>query len=153
MDLIATRKQCNKYGIFGELAQDQAGVPYKSRFFCYIAEHSYQGRSKVPPGVYRCVRGTHSLAHHPEPFEAFEIMGVPNHTGILFHIGNQPQIDSSGCFLLGGDLMIGEQDPEELTTFGVDWSKDIHGLYLSKWAFKQLMSIQDGLDEFKLTLK
>lgn len=69
--------------------------------------------TKVPKGVYLCVRGTHRLASSPKSFETFQVMNVPGHTGILFHTGNVFR-DSEGCILLGlekgmtegGDLMI-----------------------------------------------
>lgn len=63
-------------------------------------EHSYNGRPKLPPGAYRCERGIHSLHSNPTPFETFEILNVPNCTGILFHVGNWND-DSNGCVLLG----------------------------------------------------
>jgi hypothetical protein len=35
-----------------------------------------------------------------QDFETFEILGVPGHTGILFHWGNWNK-DSDGCLCLG----------------------------------------------------
>jgi hypothetical protein len=65
----------------------------------HTLEHSYGLTPKLPAGSYVCKRGTHRLSCG-KPFETFEVMGVPGHTGILFHAGNLER-DSSGCILLG----------------------------------------------------
>ena len=99
MDLILKRTLFNKDGILGELISDN-GI-----FECATLEHAYPINShgfepKLPTGLYTCVRGMHRLSHMPHPFETFEIMNVPGHTGILFHPGNFNN-DSEGCVLLG----------------------------------------------------
>lgn len=129
MDLILTRKQKNKRGIFGLLSHlNHLCVPFVT------LEHAYPDNkgsyiSKIPDGMYRCVKGSHSL-HQGPPFTTFEITGVKGHAGILFHVGNTNE-DSEGCVLLG-ELQVGSS------------------IHKSKDAFSRFMSIQDDLDTFSL---
>jgi hypothetical protein len=74
-----------------------------------VGEHSYRDANgnyapKIPDGVYLCVRGMHRLQGMDEDFETFEITGVIDHTNLLFHPGNYPQIDSEGCILIGSEI-------------------------------------------------
>ena len=100
-------------------------------------EHSYDGKPKLPAGTYQCVRGKHTLAGRPEPFETFEVMGVPGHTGILFHPGNW-QGDSNGCILVGR------------TVSGSD-----HGCMVtnSRATFYRFMLDLDGMESFMLVVE
>lgn len=118
------RNQKLPSGIFSSLIRDDGST------VCVTAEHSYEGVPKLLPGRYTCVRGTHRL-HNDIPFETFEIVGVPGHTGILFHIGNFPQIDSDGCVLVGKSIA-----GETITS--------------SREAFKNFMTLMDGINEFPL---
>ena len=88
------RTHFNADGILGALYDDEG---YQ---VAATLEHSYDGRPKLPAGTYRCQRGQHVLHSSPEAFETFEVMGVPDHSGILFHVGNR-NADSQGCVLLG----------------------------------------------------
>lgn len=128
MNLILTRTDYLPEGIFGTLEDDQA------LFFMYTLEHSYLDgevyNPKIPKGTYTCVRGKHQLEHMTEPFETFEITGVPNHDHILFHVGNYNK-DSQGCVLLGLDLSGDEV---------ID----------SRKAFEIFMECQRGVNEFTL---
>lgn len=129
MNLILTRMNIGSEGAFGVL-ESEAGTRV-----CYTLEHAYAmdgWRPKVPVGTYACVRGMHQLSGHLEPFETFEITGVPGHTGILFHCGNV-EGDSSGCVLLG------------------DLEKGV-ALINSRKAFSEFMAIQSGLDSFTLVV-
>lgn len=92
MKLIRNRFQAD--GITGRLL-DEAGDQ-----IAVTMEHSYDCKPKLPAGTYTCKRGMHTLHSHPKPFETFEILGVPGHTGILFHWGNWNG-DSDGCVILG----------------------------------------------------
>ncbi len=67
-------------------------------YFCHTLEHSYGIKPKVPTGNYTCVRGLHFL--HSGPIETFELLGVPGHSGILIHPGND-ESSSAGCILVG----------------------------------------------------
>jgi hypothetical protein len=51
------------------------------------------------PVVYQCVRGLHRL-EGGEPFETFEVIGVPGRSGILFHRGNIVR-ETRGCIIVG----------------------------------------------------
>ena len=88
-----TRSEFNADGIIGTLTNEQGDQ------LAVTLEHAFDGRPKLPAGHYHCQRGMHRL-EHGEKFETFEVMGVPGHTGILFHIGNWNK-DSDGCILLG----------------------------------------------------
>jgi hypothetical protein len=145
MDLVLRRKTKSGIGIFGEL------LTLDGKLIAHTLEHAYHlmtttsvdqetktvsatssWEAKVPDGVFRCVRGMHQL-HHGKPFETFMVTGVPNHSGILFHIGNYNR-DSEGCILVG------------LTSIpdGIGNSGD---------AFKALMELQRGRADFFLTVE
>ena len=87
-------------------------------------------------GEFNCVRGIHQLSGAAQPFETFEITGVPGHTGLLFHPGNT-EMDSSGCVLLG--MAFGE-----LT--------GVPAVLNSKIACDQFMNLQAGKDSCLLTV-
>lgn len=113
------------FGIFGELHAEDGS------FIGVTLEHSYNLKPKLPPGLYKCVRGVHRL--HSASIETFEITGVPGHTGILFHCGNS-QNDSAGCVLLGdriGTMCILDSRP----------------------TFNRFMDLQAGINEFNLTVE
>jgi len=103
-----TRNEIGANGCFGILTDNSGNQ------IAVTTEHSYLQPDgsyvpKTPAGTYTCIKGKHTLEHHPVPFDAFEITNVPNHTQILLHIGNYPQVDSNGCVLLGekrvGDMI------------------------------------------------
>ncbi len=120
-------------GIFGNLYDEQ------NRQLWATLEHSYDSghgngsyTNKIPPGVYKCVRGQHRLHSMTHTFETFEVTNVPGHTNILIHSGNKND-DSSGCVLLG--------------------TKRVNGTVVSsKLAFQSFMELQHGIDQFTLTV-
>lgn len=122
------RGELSKDGIFSLLSQDDGS----ELFLCL--EHAYQDGNvyvpKLPNGTYVCVRGLHTLEHHPEPFETFEITRVPGHSDILFHIGNS-NADSAGCVLLG-------------------LARNFVSILNSKDAFAKFMNLMVGIDSFTL---
>lgn len=138
MNLRLTRLAYTSTGIYSELE------PYDESFTLYVAEHAYAINPpvdyhsyylpKVPVGTWKCVRGIHRLAHMEGPFTTFEIL-IPDHTNILFHVGNSPQIDSDGCLLLGlereGNKMV------------------LH----SRLAMEKFMEKQNGCNEFSLEVE
>lgn len=130
MDLKLVRISESNDGVFSDL-KDLTG-----KTLWLTAEHAYDGKAKLINGVYKCVRGIHKL-HNNVPFEAFEITGVEGHTGILFHVGNWPQIDSNGCVLLGEGQAPSSKGPM---------------VTASKQAFAEFMAKQAGLDSFTLTV-
>lgn len=99
-DWLLRTTDCRLDGIFSEL--------YKAKdIFMVTLEHAYPNQAswapKIPRGAtYTCRRGLHSLDHYNQgmPFETFEILGIPGHTGLLFHPGNWNK-DSNGCVLTG----------------------------------------------------
>lgn len=134
MNLTLTRIAVDAHGVFSECTDENG-----SRVFV-TAEHAYLQDDgsylpKIPDGEYQCVLGVHQLSSGP-PFDTWEVTGVPEHVGILFHKGNLPQSDSMGCVLVGesfGDLN------------GVD------AILNSSQAFQSLLILQ-GHNNFKLTV-
>ena len=134
MDLVLTRTEFKSYGVFGELRTVDGDL------VAYTLEHSYaygddpdSWRAKIPAGQFVCRRGFHRLAGMLDNFETFEITEVPGHSDILFHSGNVNG-DSAGCVLVGSEL--GHQE-----------------ILQSRAAFMKLMSLQDSVDTFILTVK
>ena len=134
MNLVLSRPK-DKFkdeGVFGQI-EDERG-----NHLFYTLEHSYvENMPKLDEGVYTCKRGMHRLASSEKPFETFQIMNVPGHTGILFHVGNYER-DSSGCVLIG--LGIGKQKN----------GKDM--LTYSRQAFQKFMDMLSEFDEFTLVV-
>ena len=136
MDMALTRTEYRADGILSRLT-DMAGT-----LIAVTLEHSYtdgQGGyyPKVLPGNYICERGIHQLLNEPNSFETFQLMDVPNHTGILFHVGNYND-DSEGCILLGESI-------------GSTTSNQIM-IMSSHLAFAKFMSLQGGAESFYLTV-
>ena len=127
MDLLLVRDKGCASGIFGKIYAVDDG------HFCVTLEHSYDGLAKIPSGVYTCKRGCHTLPGRSAGFITFEVMGVIGHAGILFHWGNYNR-DSSGC------ILIGEDHVDDMITN-------------SRKTFRKLMLAQEGIDEFKLTVR
>ena len=130
MNLVLKRTDSTEDGIFGVLTPIDSDA-----VIVYTLEHAYNGpewQPKIPNGVWICKRGMHTLEHHPEPFETFEILGVPGHTNLLFHVGNFNQ-DSEGCVLLGN-------------------SRSLNAVIGSRGAFAHFMDLQKGCDYFTLTV-
>lgn len=136
MDLSLVRTEFRPDGIFSELRDVSGDV------IAVTLEHAYfdplgAPLPKLVDGSYQCVRGKHFLTGMTAPLETFEITDVPNHTGILFHIGNF-NIDSEGCVLVGMAIaQIGGRQ----------------AIAQSKLAFQKFMNFQTGYDEFTLTVK
>jgi len=131
MNLTLKHTSADQNGIWGQLINDAGDI------IAYTGEHAYSDgagwRGKVPPGVYICQRGTHTLIGNGEVLETFEVTNVSGHSGILLHKGNNPQVNSEGCILLGsavqGIVLLRSQD-----------------------AFDAFMNLMDGIDSFKLTV-
>jgi len=137
MDMTLSRFAVGPNGSFGYIKNcDGAQV-------CMCAEHAYLQDEgdlwlpKVPPGRYLCQRGIHVLTGGL-PFETFQVTAVPGHTGILFHKGNLPEIDSQGCILLGSAL--GSLEGQSAVLGSAD-------------AFAVFMGLQAGVNEFWLTVE
>jgi hypothetical protein len=147
MDIIYQRRLYRSDGIFSvasSLSNPQLFV---------VLEHAYLQKdgSYAPilqPGVYNCVRGMHHLHSLALPFETFEIIGVidkqdKKHAGVLFHWGNWNE-DSEGCSLLGEQFAVG-QDPHH--------GMAKHEMIINSHnTFDKFMTMQKGLDHFKLTV-
>lgn len=134
MDLTLKRNKSGPDGIFGTLSDDSG------QFVKVTLEHAYlegtEDAPKIPDGNYTCVRGQHQLPGMAAPFTTFEITGVPGHSKLLFHTGNYNR-DSKGCVLLG------------------ETEANIHGVTIitgSRIAFQAFMTLQEGIDEFQLTV-
>jgi hypothetical protein len=132
MNLTLIRTDAREDGIFGTLEGPNGLI-------AYTLEHAYPRGGiftpKLPAGIYTCVRGLHQLANMKAPFWTFEITGVPGHTNILIHIGNYND-DSEGCVLVGDTILKG---PTWMITD-------------SRITFDKFMALQQGVDEFQLTV-
>ena len=129
--IILKRFLRSEFGIFSTIT-DNKGLNL------YGLEHSYPKDNhwitKVPEGIYTCQLGIHELSDL-KPFQTYEVENVPNHTGILFHIGNYNK-DSSGCILLGTELDLR------------------NGMILnSRVAFDKFMNSLAGQDSFELMVE
>lgn len=137
MDLTLIRNQFRPDGIFGELRDNDGKLKLVT------LERSYDDdtdpRPKVSAGRYLCQRGTHRYKSGRQ-YETFELLDVPGHTGILFHVGNH-ELDSEGCILLGTKIM----------KFGQN-GHNAQVLVNSKFAFEAFMGHQKGVDEFWLEI-
>lgn len=134
MDLKLIRKQSSSDGIFSELRN------FSDRLIAVTLEHAYwindKWLPKIPHGEYVCIRGLHRLERMKHDFTTFEITGVPNHTNLLFHVGNY-NFDSDGCVLLGEEI---------------EGPKSHYWIKNSQAAFQKFMLIQD-MNLFKLTVQ
>lgn len=130
-------KEFREDGIFGELLDDNGNRIAVTLTHAYLQPDGTYG-SKTPNGTYTCKRGMHRLHSMTHDFETFEITNVPNHTNILFHVGNFNR-DSEGCFLLG----------ETVVTSPVDKVQVISD---SKKAFEVFMDKLVGVGEFQLEI-
>jgi hypothetical protein len=126
MTLTLIRRQYREDGIFSQLTGLSSPM--------LTLERSYNLKSKIPIGTYRCVKGMHRLKNMKNPFETFQVMNVPKCTGILFHVGNYNR-DSEGCILLGENLGI---------------SNGALMLTRSRIAFHRFMKELSGVKEFTL---
>lgn len=141
MDLTFRPLTCDAHGYFADVLD-----PSGTRRFS-VAAHAYQQiggawAPKVGPGSYTCMRGQHQIENGPngQPgplFETFEITGVTGHVGILFHLGNWPQIDSEGCALCGSSIGI---------------LNGLPAVVGSGIAFATFMALQIGQPSFSLTV-
>jgi hypothetical protein len=136
MDLKLNRTKCDNNGCFGELIDDTG------KLIAYTAEHAYANpdgsySTKTPPGTYTCQRGQHQLESMTQPFTTFQIMNVPDHTNILIHAGNWPQIDSDGCCIIGEAITESFQGPMVTN---------------SRVVFAEFMTLQDGINTFQLII-
>lgn len=136
MDLILKRTEFLESGIFGHL------YDLDGNLIASTLEHAYDAGNgdgsyapKLPAGEYTCLRGQHQLSHMRQSFITFEVLNVPGHTGILFHVGNFND-DSNGCILLGSST-----------------NESAHYIEQSQLAFNKFMRLQEDINEFKLTVK
>ena len=120
-----TRSSIGCFGALGELVllSGLSLATCERAFQSNLLENSWE--TKIPPGTYKCVKGTHQL-EHGGPFTAFEITGVPGHTGLLFHIGNTYK-DSEGCVLLGVEHTLNDALPF-ITESGLAFNEFMHEL-------------------------
>lgn len=131
-DLTLKRVDLRPWGTYGVL------IGPKGPFIVTLERpwaDNQQRVSSIPKGKYRCQRTI-----SPKFGETFEVMGVPNRSKILFHVGNTID-DSLGCILTG-------------TTFdpvgGTDGKLGVTG---SKIAFLEFMDLQRDQPSFWLTIE
>lgn len=98
MNLTLRRFKADKTGIYSNLSDDNKYYQY------YTLEHAYiqpdgSYKPKLNDGDHVCSFGAHEVGHLGS-IKTYEILSVPGHSGILFHVGNYND-DSEGCVLLG----------------------------------------------------
>ena len=155
MTLTLTRTAYTPNGVFGVLTGEGGLKLADTLEHAYAADdprsgpNCLQDQPKLPVGTYTCVKGTHTLDHHPLPFQAFEVTGVPGHTGILFHIGNYNN-DSDGCILLGQYLESIENVPFPSIPQAVP---TVHRMLIhSADTFNAFMTVMQNIPTFTLVV-
>lgn len=131
MNLTLTRNEYREDGIFSTCTDEEGNEVAQT------LEHSYGLEPKIPEGEYHCVRGVHRLNGMVGTFDTFEIQGIEGHTGLLFHWGNF-NADSEGCVIVGQHKVTQDDGTEMVTN--------------SRQEFRDFMALQDGVDEFTLTV-
>ena len=130
-----TRKQFREDGIFSELSDSNGKIVAQILEHAYL-QHDSSYAPKVPLGTYKCVRGPHRLHGMTEDFITFEVTGVPNCVGILYHWGNWESA-SEGCLLMGATIAQSPQG-QMITSSRDTWGK--------------FMASLEGVNEFDLTV-
>lgn len=99
--LTMKRVEIDAPGAFGVLQ-------WMGMTFCNTLERTYPGPynshvTKIPPGVYKCVRSRFNKAK--TPYDTWKIVGgvITPDREIKFHIGNVED-DSDGCILVGEEF-------------------------------------------------
>jgi hypothetical protein len=127
--MILRRIAFTEHGTFGVIID--AGIP-----FALTLERPWldnkPNESCIPAGTYACQR-FHS-ASHPD---TFQVMNVPDRTGILFHTGNLMQ-HSAGCILIGEQFELYKGQPAVLS---------------SKKGFKEFMDKLGSMQDFQLLIQ
>lgn len=156
MNLKLSRMIYSQNGIFGGITGD-SGFLYMSLEHAYVVTDntvsppSVSFVSKIPAGIYKCVRGIHHLHSKDSkgnpiliPIETFEITGIPDFngvsvTGCLFHPANYNE-ELEGCVASG---------------LAIENKLGGRGKMLthSEAAFKQFMASQKDVSEFILTVE
>lgn len=139
MNFSLQRKEYRSDGIFGQLLNEDGSI------FCCTLEHGYANDNGDGTFVPKVATGTYTCILHPPnrlPYTTYMLENVPDFqgrpvSGILIHRGNYNS-DSVGCILLGtsvtkpsiGDWMISSSGP----------------------IFNKFMALQNGINEFTLTI-
>ena len=124
-------------GAFGVLLQHR--LP-----FAVTLEHTYQlpGSDqfvKIPPGLWLCK----ARRYNRGGYDSYEVTGVPNHSLLLFHAGNDED-DTEGCILVGRRYgQIWDSKREELRPCILE----------SKLGFDEFMRRTSGKDSFWLLVR
>jgi hypothetical protein len=102
----------------------------------WVGEHAY----KQTDGSWQpiIINGTYKCTRYASPkfgYDVFIINGVPGHDYLEIHIGNNPQVDSIGCCLIGN---------------AISFKRSM--ILKSEVAFSEFMHSMDGVDEFDLVV-
>lgn len=116
-------------------------VKVNTDFCCISLERPWLSNVKnvscIPVGNYTCVR-THGRKTNGgmEIPITYEVMDVPNRSGILFHVGNYVD-DTQGCILLG---------------LGIDFKDRWPMMTGSKDGFNRFITMLANIRKFDLTI-
>jgi len=140
MNLVMTRVHIDLNGAFSTVTDENGQQVMVCASHTYLQPDGVTFAPVVGQGTYTCVRGQHALLLDTGlyRFETFEITGLSDHTGVLFHFGNLPETQSEGCELVGN-------------AFGS--LSGLEAVLNSDVTFQRFMAMQAGVDEFQLTVK
>lgn len=100
--------------------------------------HNEKGISCIPKGTYTCKKVYSRILPNGKELDiTFEILDVPNRSGILFHPGNTID-DTHGCILVGTG--IGEIGTRK-------------GITQSKLAFQKFLTLLKDVTQFDLWIR
>lgn len=136
MDLVLQRFAETDDGVIGRMG------PW------YTLEEEAKGNqtsiSDIPAGEYTCRRRIYNKGG----YETFEVTDVPGRSAILIHRGNTEE-HTEGCILLGmkvGTLPVAKPEDGEPARHKI-------AVLSSGVAHRAFMALQEGTDEFRLTVK
>jgi len=101
MNFTLKRESYNSWGIVSTMTSDDNSESFTTLEHAYLQPDGTY-KPKLNAGTHTCVLGDHNL-EHSKGVQLYEITGVPNHSGILIHVGNYND-DSDGCVLIGSAL-------------------------------------------------
>lgn len=133
IEVTLTRVRAFQNAIVGQLHIQTANFVWACQTLELPWKNNQPQVSCIPAGTYTCRR-----VNSPKFGDTFEVCGVPERSGILFHAGNYAPKDTRGCILLG---IISDNDGNNA------W------LEASRAAMTTFRQMLEGIDSFKITIK
>lgn len=141
MNCTLIRHSYSAKGIFGNLFDENKNIIAVTGEHAYLQPYKFTDENnnivnmasffaKIPTGTYNCIRRLSPKFD----YDLFMLENVPGADFIEIHKGNDPQVDSEGCIILGRSLV---ED----------------ALVESKYAFARFMAIQNAIKSFSLEIR